>query len=64
MQVRTYQQQIRDARFIPEIKRAMILAQQDYSAVWKIDQKDKSIRQYYSDLSAVGQDQQKAIEMC
>ena len=42
----------------------MILAQQDYSAVWKIDQKDKSIRQYYSDLSAVGQDQQKAIEMC
>ena len=51
-------------RFIPEIKRALILAQQDYSRVWFEDQKDNQVKQYYPDLSAVAKDQQRAIEMC
>ena len=42
----------------------MILAQQDYSAVWTFDPKVKQVRQYYPNLSAVGQDKSKALEMC
>ena len=64
MQGRTYQNQIRNTRFIPEIKRGIILAQEDYSAVWTFDPKDKQIKQFYPDLLAVSEDQERAIEMC
>ena len=42
----------------------MILAQQDYSAVWTIDPKTKQVRQYYPNLPAIDRDKSKAYEMC
>ena len=40
------------------------MAQEDYSAVWTFDPKDKQIKQFYPDLLAVCEDQERAIEMC
>ena len=49
---------------MPKNKRAIILAQQDYSAVWTIDSVTKKVRQFYPNLPAVNQDKLKAYEMC
>ena len=64
MEGRTIQKQISTIKFVPQNKRAMILAQQDYSAVWTLDPKTKQVRQFYPNLPAVGQDKTKAYEMC
>ena len=64
MEPRTIQKQISEIKFIPEDKRAIILAQKDYSAVWTIDQSTKKIRQFYPNLLAVDHDKTKSYEMC
>ena len=64
MEGRTIQKQISSIRFIPKNKRAIILAQKDYSAVWTVDPETKKVRQFYPDLPAVDQDKLMAFEMC
>ena len=64
MEPRTIQKQISEIKFIPKDKRAIILAQKDYSAVWTIDPRTKKVRQFYPNLPAVNQDKTKAYEMC
>ena len=64
MEGRTIQKQISSIRFIPKNKRAIILAQKVYSAVWTIDLDNKKVKQFYPDLPAVDQDKLMAFEMC